>query len=156
MANARPEVLRNIATLGQVTLEHYEAIREACLRRLNSAIRYAVHHRIALAIRKLDAKSVRVVGYLNASFANNQDLSTLLGCIVLLDDSHGNSASLIFKLYKSRRITRFAMAGKVVAFAVMSSAAVTLLKKGGRLLNRRIPLQLLTNSRCFFDVISKG
>lgn len=156
LANTRPNVLFEIATLAQVTLEHFDSNRKECLRRLNRAVRYAVNHRIALAIPKLESKSVRVVGFSDASFANNRDLSTQLGHIVLLVDRHGNSAPLIFKSYKSRRITRSAMAGEVIAFADMSDAAVTLSKELGRVLSRRISIQLLTDSKCLFDVISKG
>lgn len=108
-----------------------------------------------LAILKLDEKTVRVVGFSDASFANNHDLSMQQGYIVLLVDKHGISVPLLFKSYKSCRITPSAMAGEVIAFADMSDAAVTLNKEFSLLLNLRVPLQLFTYSKCMFDVISK-
>lgn len=156
LANSRPDVLFEIATLAQVTDAMFNADKRDCIKRLNRAIRYAVTFRIPLAIPKLDPNSLKIIGYSDASFANNHDLSTQLGYIILMVDGHGNSVPLVFKSYKSRRITRSAMAGEVIAFADMSDAAVTINKELSRILGKPIPLQLLTDSKCLFDVISKG
>lgn len=48
------------------------------------------------------------------------------------------------------------MAGEVIAFADMSDEAVTLTKEVGHLLHRLVMLQLLTDSKYLFHVISKG
>lgn len=156
LANSRPDVLFEIATLAQVTLDNFKVEKRNFIKRLNRAIRYAITHRVPLIISKLDPKTVKVVGYSDASFANNHDLSTQLGYIILLVDGMDNSVPLVFKSYKSRRITRSAMAGEVIAFADMSDAAVTINKELSSILGHIVPLQLLTDSKCLFDVISKG
>lgn len=46
------------------------------------------------------------------------------------------------------------MAGEVIAFSDMSNVAVTLSKEVEMMLERTVSLQLLTESKCLFDVIS--
>lgn len=156
LANTHPDVLSEIASLAQVTLEHFNSDRNECIKRLNRAVRYEVNHRVPMAIPKLNKDSVRVVGFSDTSFANNCDLSTQLGYIIFLADVYSYSAPMIFKSYMKRRITQSATAGEVIAFADMGDAAVTLTKEVERLLHRRVAIQLMINSKFLFDVISKG
>lgn len=156
LANSRPDILFDISTLAQVTKDVFTSHKRECLKHLNRSVRYAVSHRVPLVVPKLDAATTRVVGFSDASFANNRDLSTQLGYIILLCDAAGNSCPLVFKSYKSRRVTRSAMAGEAISFADMSDAAVTMTKELSNLLHRKVSLQLFTDSKCLFDVISKG
>ena len=156
LANTRPDCLHEIAQLAQVSSEVFEAEKKQCIKRLNRAVKYAINNRTPLRIKKLDPESVRIVGFSDASFAGNRDLSSQLGYIILLVDKHNNCVPLMFKSYKARRVTRSAMAAEVIAFSDMADAAVTLSKEVERTLGRTIALQLLTDSKCLFDVISKG
>lgn len=92
----------------------------------------------------------------DALFANNPNLPTQLGYIVLLVDCQGNKAPLIFKSYNSRRISRFEITGEEITFVHISDADVTLTKNFSYLMNRRVPLQPLTDYNCLFDVTSKS
>jgi len=100
-------------------------------------------------------ETLKVVGFADASFANNHDLSTQLGHIVFLCDAKGNAAPIAFRSYKSRRVVRSAMAGEVIAFSDMFDVAVTLAEEIRAIYDRPIPLHLLTDSKAF-DIISKG
>lgn len=95
---------------------------------------------------------MRVVRFSDVSFTKSRDPSTQLGYIVLLVDTHDNSAPLTFKLYKSRCITGFTMASEVIAFVDMSNAAVTLTEELGCLLNLRVPLQVPMNLKRFHEL----
>lgn len=48
------------------------------------------------------------------------------------------------------------MAEEVISFADMSDGAVTLSKEVSLLLNHFVPLQLLMDSKCVFDIIFEG
>ena len=48
------------------------------------------------------------------------------------------------------------MAGEVIAFSDLFDIAATLASELGEIYGRRIPVQLLTDSKSLFDVISKG
>jgi len=88
-------------------------------------------------------ETLKVVGFADASFANNHDLSTQLGHIVFLCDAKGNAAPIAFRSYKSRRVVRSAMAGEVIAFSDMFDVAVTLAEEIRAIYDRPIPLHLL-------------
>jgi len=139
-----------------VTAERFQKERTAIIRRLNKAIHFAVNNPLALRLPKLDMETLKVVGFADASFANNHDLSTQLGHIVFLCDAKGNAAPIAFRSYKSRRVVRSAMAGEVIAFSDMFDVAVTLAEEIRAIYDRPIPLHLLTDSKALFDIISKG
>eukprot|EP00171_Calliarthron_tuberculosum_P023641 IDg23641t1 len=156
LANTRPDCLFNISQLAQVTEARFDADSTTTIKQLNSAVRDAIENRISLLIPKLDLATVRVVGYSDSSFANNFDLSTQLGYICFLCDETGKSAPIQFKSYKSKRVVRSAMAGEVIAFSDLFDTAATLSDELSVVLNRTIAVQLLTDSKSLFDVISKG
>ena len=86
LANTRPDCLLEISQLAQVTEENFKASKRHVLKRLNKAVRYAVDNRVPLKIRKLSVASLKVIGFSDASFANNADLSSQLGHICFLGD----------------------------------------------------------------------
>ncbi len=79
-----------------------------------------------------------------------------LGYIVLPMDANGNAIPSPILSYKARRLTGSVMAAQVIAFSDLFYTSFTLLSELQVLLSREIPLHLLTDSKCLFDVISKG
>ncbi len=61
-----------------------------------------------------------------------------------------------FKFYKSKRVVRSAMACKVIAFSYLFDVASTLSTELALVYGRKVPVQLLTDSKSLLDVISKG
>lgn len=126
------------------------------VRQLNRAVRYAIQNQISLKIPNLDIGTLRIIGYSDSSFANNRDLSSQLGHICFLGDDSGAVAPIYFKSYKARRVTRSAMSGEVIAFSDLFDVAITFAQEIGIMLSRKVPVQLLTDSKSLFDVVSKG
>ena len=156
ISHTRADVLFEISQLAQITEERFQKERSACIRRINKAVRFAKNHDIAIKVPKLWFETLRVVGYSDSSFANNWDLTTQLGHIVLLVDGNGRAARISFNSYKARRVVRSAMPGEVIAFSDMFDVAVTLVQELCTINNRKVSLQLLTDSKSLLDVISKG
>eukprot|EP00171_Calliarthron_tuberculosum_P003124 IDg3124t1 len=123
---------------------------------MNKAVSFARNNRVSLKFLSLISKSIRVVCYSDSSFANNHDLSTQLGVIVLQADDSGSSVSIHFKYCKSKRVVRSAMAGEVIAFSDLFDIASTLTSELQAIYRRDIPVQLLTDSQSLLDVISKA
>ncbi len=100
--------------------------------------------------------SLGIVDFSDTSFAKNHDLCTQPAHIFFLADKDGNLMPIIFKSYKSKRVVRSAMGGEVIAFSDLFDRVSTLAAEIGTIYGRRIPVQLFTDSKSLFDVISKG
>lgn len=156
IANSRPDCLFEIAQLAQVTEGMFTEQPTVYIKRFNKAIKYAIDNITALKVSKLDAGTLKIVGFSDASFANNYDLSSQLGYIIFLGNRSDTVVPLVFRSYKARRISHSAMSGEVIAFSDMFDYAIAISKDIAKLLGRTIPIQLLTDSKSLFDVISKG
>ena len=154
-ANTRPDCLFEISQLAQITEDRFTKDKNVTLRRLNETAKVCIDNRVKIKITLLDKDSIRVIGYADASFVNSHDLSTQQGHICFLADKHVNVVPIDFKSYKSRRVVRSVMVGEVIAFSDLSDRAATLAAEVGDILDRKIPVQHLTDSKSF-DVISKG
>ena len=108
-----------------------------------------------LIYQKLDCESLHLKVYSDSSFANNEDLSSQLEYIVLLCDKSNKCNILHFSSHKSRRIVRSVLGGEVYAFADAFDYAYTMRHDLQRLLGRNIALQMFTDSKSLFDVITK-
>lgn len=82
---------------------------------MNNVVKFSVGKPVASKIPLINLDSLRVVGFSDASFLNNHDLSTQLGCIVFLGDRHGNSFENAFNSYTSKLIVRSALTSEVIA-----------------------------------------
>ena len=84
------------------------------------------HKNVAhLKFPSLERDDVRIVGYSDAAYANNRDLTSQLGRIILLMDKSNNAIPVSFKSYKSRRVTRSVLAAEAIAFADMFDDALS-------------------------------
>ena len=147
LSNTQPDLLFEISQCAQVTFERFKTKVQAFWKRLNSAIRYANNNFAHLKFPKLELASVRIVGYSDASFANNHDLSSQLGRIILLIDNNDAAIPICFKSYKSRSVTRSVLSAEVIAFADLFDDAVALRYQIEQALMRAVPMHLLTDSK---------
>jgi hypothetical protein len=84
------------------------------------------------------------------------DKSSQLGFVVLLADASGKCAILQFKSQKSRRVVRYSTAGETLAFAEAFDASFILRHDLSKILNRHIPLLMLTDSESLFKTLTKA
>ncbi len=103
LGNSRADCDVEISQLAQVTDPIFQQSHREILKRINRVMRYAADNLVSLKFPKLDLETLRVVGFSDASFANNYDLASQLGHIVFITDGEGNSAPIHFKSYKTRR-----------------------------------------------------
>ena len=156
LSHTRPDCLVDISQLNQVAKGEYDHEPQKIIKRINGTIRYLKSHLANISFPKIDLASARLIAYSDAAFANNSDLTSQLGRIILLCDANGNAAPLAFKSYKSRRVTRSVLAAEVIAFSDTFDDALALRALLEQLLSRAVPLQMLTDSKSLFDVIACG
>jgi hypothetical protein len=105
---------------------------------------------------RLDRTSLRLKVYADSSFANNEDLTSQLGYLVLLTDKNDRCNIIHYSSHKSRRVTRSVLGGEVHAFADAFDYAIVLKRDLEAMLSQEIPLTMLTDSKSLFDVITKS
>ena len=105
---------------------------------------------------RLCRKSLRIVVYCDASFANNDDMSSQMGYIVFLTDAQNRCAPLSYKSIKCKRVTRSVLAAEAIAFAEGFDQGYALKCNLKELLGTNVPLTLMTDSKTLFDVITKA
>jgi len=156
LANTRPDCLFDISQAAQVTEDRFNNCSKDCIKQLNRAVKFALDKRLSLKIPNLDSDALRVIGFSDASFANNADLSSQLGHICFIRDDSGAVLPISFKSYKAKRVKRSVMAGEVIAFSDLFDVAVTLSEELSKVLGKKVPVNLFTDRKCLLDVISKG
>lgn len=78
LAHAPLGCLFDMRPLAHGTKNPSKTNRSQTTKRVNNAIEYVTHNQLALKVPKLDVITVRVVSFLDASFANNANMSTKL------------------------------------------------------------------------------
>ena len=117
LAHTRLDLLFEISQLAQITLERFNTSARAHWKWLNTAIRHAHVNVSNLQFPKIEHSSVCIAGYSDAVFANNHDLESQLGRVILLMDDKNSAIPIAFKSYKSRKVTRSVLSDEFIAFA---------------------------------------
>ena len=157
LTHTRPDCAFEVSQMAQVTQENFKRDKKPFINRCNKLVRHRHENKIKVAIPKLDKDALRVVGFSDASFAGNMDFTSQLGYICFLADESDAAVPIIFKSYKARRVSRSVMAAEVISFSDMFDTCYTLAQDLKPMLrNTKIPIQLYTDSKSLFDVISKG
>jgi hypothetical protein len=104
----------------------------------------------------LDQETLRICVYCDASFTNNEDMSSQMGYIVFLTDGKHRCAPMTYKSVKCKRVTRSVLAAEAIAFAEEFDQGYTLKHDLQELLGRNLPLTIFTDSKTLLDVITKA
>lgn len=154
LAHTRPDLGCAVNKIAQVSEREFDS---NSTRSLNALIKKAKAGRdLALYYPMLDRQTLRLRVYADASFAGNADLSSQLGFVILLCDASGRSHVLSYGSRKCKRVVRSAMAAEVYALAAAMDEAFTLRYDLEMLYRRRVPLNLFTDSKQAFDVITRA
>lgn len=149
--STRPDTSFHNARLSQIPPEK---VSETDIKFLNQAITSLKIDR-QLFLPELDLASLYIVGYADAAFANNVDLSSQLGFIVLLKDKRNNAGIIHFGSWKCKRVTRSVLGAEIYAFSHCLDYALALSNELRSILGRKIQTILFTDSKCLFNTITK-
>lgn len=86
LSHSRPDVMFEVSQLTQVTADMFKEKRQDLIKRANKTVTYVRENEVSIKFPQLDMNSLHVVGYSDASFSMNADLSSQLGYIVFIGD----------------------------------------------------------------------
>jgi hypothetical protein len=154
ICHTRPEVCYFASTPAQVTEHNLSPANVTSFDAILENLRKTADRK--LLFQNLEINSLRIVAYSEASFANNADLSSQLGFVIFFSDASGKCNVINYHSYSSRRATRPVLGGEILAFADAFDCAYTLRRDIEKMLGRKVPLSLLTESKSLFDIITNS
>lgn len=150
--HTRPDICFNVSTSAQITEASF---RPDHIDRMNKTVRHLRRYHLKLKFQHLDTGSMHIRAYSDSSFANNEDLLSQLGFIILLCDKSLRCNVLHYASYKARRVTRSVLGAETYAFADALDFAYTLANDLRSMTSLPLPLKMCTDSRSLFDLITK-
>ncbi len=103
----------------------------------------------------LDLQSIHIVGYADAAFANNGDISSQLRFIELLKYKYENAYIIHYVSWKCKRVTRSVLGAEVYAFSHCLDFVLVLVLDLSSILSRKVSTVVFKDSRCLFTAAKK-
>jgi Reverse transcriptase (RNA-dependent DNA polymerase) len=145
----QPEASYDLSFAAQITTP-----TESDAKTLNKRLQWQMGNRSrGLKFVQLDPKSLRLLAFTDASFANNKDLSSQIGYILVLADAMDNANILHWSSLKCKRVTRSVLASELYGTAHGFDIAIAIKTTLDNILDTRTPLILCTDSKSLFDCL---
>ena len=104
---------------------------------------------------RLVKESLKLLIFTDASFANNRDLSSQIGYILVLADASGAANILHWSSIKYKRVTRSVLASELCAMVHRFDIGALIKATIERILEIDLLLVLCTDSRSLYDCLVK-
>ncbi len=93
--------------------------------------------------------------YSEAGFANNPELKSQLGIVVVLVDKFENAALIHYASWKTRRVVRSVLAAELFASVASHDFREIMSHDLNLISGNKFPIHLMTDSKYIFDTITK-
>ena len=157
LLQTRPDIACTVARSTQVTEKRLNLDPSTHRKLLNpvvSHIRKTSEQR--LLYPKFVKDSLRLRTYSYAAYTNNYDGTSQLGYIVFLAEKENKCHPLYWSSYKSKRVSRSVLRSETMAFADTFDMKFAIKKDMELMVNKLIPIVMLTDRLSLFDVITKS
>ncbi|KHJ33690.1 hypothetical protein EV44_g3111 [Erysiphe necator] len=123
---------------------------------LNKRIQWQIENpKRGLKFVKLELNSLRIITFTDASFANNADMTSQIGYVIVLADSKNNANIIHWSSIKCKRVTRSVLASELYAMALGFDISAAIKATLSKILQKSIPLIICTDSKSLFDCLVK-
>jgi hypothetical protein len=154
VTHTRPDIACAVSQAAQVTRETFDS---RSISDLNGIIKYLRQtSEVSLKFAPLELSSLRMCVYTDASQANNEDLSSQVGYIIVLTDNTNRASIVHCQSHKPQSLTRSSMAGETLAFADGFDNAFLLRHELESMLGQPVPLIMFTESQALFNVVTRN
>ena len=154
--HTRPDISCCANRAAQVVAEASGNVKDESVKLLNSAIKKTKSTpRHGLRYGRLHYGTLHLRVYTDASFGTNEDLTSQLGFVVLLCDAE-NNCHMDVASKKCKRVVRLILGGGFYAFTEGFDCVYMIKHDLQHLYGMSIPLQMRTDSKQMFDVVTKA
>lgn len=131
--------------------------QKADIKQLNKRIQWQMNNPArGLTFVPLDLSSLNLTVFTDASFANNQDLSSQIGFVIVLTDRKQAANIIHWSSVKCKRVTRSVLASELYALALGFDIAAAIKSTIQGILHlQHLPLVLCTDSKSLYDCLVK-
>lgn len=121
---------------------------------LNKRLEWQIENsKRGLTFVKLDSTSLQLIAFTDASFANNKDLSSQIGYVLVLTDATNKANIVHWSSAKCKRVTRSVLASELYGMAHGFDVAVAVKGTVDKILQISLPLILATDSKSLYDCL---
>ena len=150
-STCHPEASFDLSVAAQVNGGN---ITKADIAALNKRIKWQIGNgNRGLKIVKLEHKSLQLLVFTDASFANNKDLSSQIGYIVVLADATNRANIIHWSSTKCKRVTRSVLASELYAMTAGFDTGAVLKATTEQLLGINLPLIICTDSNSLYQCL---
>ncbi len=150
---SQPHAAFALSYAAQVTEPTYEDAQY-----LNRCLSWQLEGR-GLTFVKLDMTTLRIVAFTDSSFANNKDLSSQIGYVIVLADAQNNANIVHWQSIKCRRVTRSVLASELYALSLRFDVAATIKSTLDQIFSGtpqgKIPLAVCIDSKSLYECLVK-
>jgi hypothetical protein len=126
------------------------------VKKLNKRIQWQIENAArGLRFVKLEKDTLRLLVFTDASFANNRDLSSQIGYVLVLADGAGRANILHWSSTKCKRVTRSVLASELYGMAHGFDMGVSVKSTVDRALQIDLPLVVCTDSKSLYECLVK-
>ena len=147
LANSTPALSMKISQMVSIMKEKHNKNTMKYIKPLHKPFIYAHKYLKKLRYHKLGISSICIVGYSEATFENNYDLSSKPVRTVLLVDADENTALIAIKSYQSRQVLHRVLAGKEIEFTDLFDESFAIRDTIAMEILNIVQLHLLINSK---------
>jgi hypothetical protein len=102
---------------------------------------------------KLDVNTLQLLAFTDASFANNKDLSSQIGYVIVLSDATKKANIIHWSSVKCKRVTRSVLASELYGMAHGFDISAAIKSTVDKILQINTPLVLCTDSKSLYDCL---
>ena len=102
---------------------------------------------------KLDTKTLRLLVFTDASFANNEDLSSQIGYILALANATNKANIVHWSSVKCKRVTRSVLASELYSTVHSFDISIAVKTMLDKILQINLPVILCTNSKSLYNCL---
>jgi hypothetical protein len=102
---------------------------------------------------KLDINTLQLLAFIDASFANNKDLSSQISYVLVLSDGSNKANIIHWSSIKCKRVTRSVLASELYRMTHGFDIGAAIKSTLDKVLQVSVPLVLCTDSKSLYDCL---